>query len=246
MFGLAHRAMLLAPSENALDHRPARLRHAVPLMPRGSFVDGAVAVLAGFGDSLVLCHMRRHADGAKIGDMIGGIVRLALTGRDAAAGGFASRLQRGLRSPAFGGAIGMRDPAGHRQPMPVLHGDVAHIAKLGLPSGRLAIEPAVRVAGTRMGVVLALLAVEVGAIIIVATAVLGAKFCDAQASISVPSTEKCSSDNSGLTREWFRSLVMNFVNTSPFCSRSRFLVKMVGSQTGSSGDSPTNQRYKRL
>jgi hypothetical protein len=65
MFGLAHGAMLLAPSENALDHRPARLRHAVPRMPRGSFVDGAVAVLASFGDGLVLCHMRRQADGSR-------------------------------------------------------------------------------------------------------------------------------------------------------------------------------------
>src|SRR6266851_9090366 len=59
--------------------------------------------------------------------------------------------------------------------MPVLHGGVAHIAKLGLSSGRLAIKPAVRVAGTRMSVVLALLAMEVGAVIIVAAAVLGAK-----------------------------------------------------------------------
>src|SRR5262245_17066518 len=144
-------------------------------MPGSSFVDGAVAVLAGFGDGLVLRHMRRHADGAKIGDMIGGIVRLVLTDRDAAASGFASRLQHGLRSPAFGAPIGMRDPASHRQPMPVLHGGVAHIAKLGLPSGRLAIKPAVRVTGTRMGVVLAPLAVEVGAPIIVTAAVLGAK-----------------------------------------------------------------------
>src|SRR3954469_7095831 len=144
-------------------------------MPRGSFVDGALAGLAGFGDGLVLCHMRCHADDAKIGDMIGGIVRLVLTGGDAAACDFASRLQHDLRSPAFGGAIGMRDPAGHRQPMPVLHGGVAHIAKLGLASGRLAIKPAVGVTGTRMGVVLALLAVEVRAIIILATAVLGAK-----------------------------------------------------------------------
>ena len=88
-----------------------RVATAIALMPRRSFVDGAVAGLAGFGDGLVLCHMRRHADGAKIGDMIGRIVRLVLTGRDAAAGGFASRLQHGLRSPAFGGAIGMRDPA---------------------------------------------------------------------------------------------------------------------------------------
>ncbi len=46
--------------------------------------------------------------------------------------------------------------------------------------------------------------------------------CEAHASISVPSTEKCSSDNSGLTCGWLRSLVMNLVNTSPFCSRSRF------------------------
>src|SRR3954451_17591301 len=137
-------------------------------MPRGSFVDGAVACLAGFGDGLVLCHMRRHADGAKVGDMIGGIVRLVLTGRDATACDFASRLQYGLRSPAFGGAIGMRDAAGHRQPMPVLHGGVAHIAKLGLPSGRFAIKPAVRVAGTRMSVVLALLAVKISAIIVAA------------------------------------------------------------------------------
>src|SRR3979490_2378989 len=78
-------------------------------------------------------------------------------------------------APAFGGAIGMRDPAGHRQPMPVLHGGVAHIAEPGLPSGRLAIKPAVRVAGAGMGVVLALLTVKVGTVIIVAAAVPGAK-----------------------------------------------------------------------
>ena len=52
---------------------------------------------------------------------------------------------------------------------------------------------------------------------------LGRKLlCEAHASISVPSTEKCSSDNSGLTCGWLRSLVMKLVNTSPFCSRSRF------------------------
>ena len=168
-------SMLLAPSENALDHRPARLRHAIPRMPRGSFVDGAVAGLAGFGDGLVLRHMRRHADGAKIGDMIGGIVRLVFTGRDAAARSFASRLQHGLRGAAFGGAIGMRDHAGHRQPVPVIHGGMAHIAELRLPACRLAIKSAVWVAGTRMGVVLALLAMEVCAVVIVAAAVLGAK-----------------------------------------------------------------------
>src|ERR1700693_3738228 len=96
MFGLAHGAVLLAPTEDALSHRPARLRHAIPRMPRGSFIDGAVAGLAGFGDGLVLRHMRCHVDGAKIGDMIGRIVRFVLTGRDAAAGSFAFGPQHNL------------------------------------------------------------------------------------------------------------------------------------------------------
>ena len=47
MFGLAHRAVLLAPAEDAFGHRPARLRHAVALVPRGASVDGALARLAG-------------------------------------------------------------------------------------------------------------------------------------------------------------------------------------------------------
>src|SRR5229473_4903603 len=89
MFGLTHGAMLLAPTEDALGHRPAGLRHAITLVPRSACVDGAVAGLAGFGDGLVLRHMRCHVDGAKIGHMIGGIVRLVLTGRDAMAGSFA-------------------------------------------------------------------------------------------------------------------------------------------------------------
>jgi hypothetical protein len=74
-------------------------------MSRGSFVDGAVAGLAGFGDGLVLRHMRCHVDGAKIGHMIGRVVRLVLADRDAAAGSFASGLQHDLRSAAFGGTI---------------------------------------------------------------------------------------------------------------------------------------------
>jgi hypothetical protein len=144
-------------------------------MPRGSFVDGTVAGLAGFGDGIVLRHVRCHVDGAKIGHMIGGIVRLILTDRDAVAGGFAPGLQHDLRGSAFGSAIGVRDHAGHRQAMPVLHGGVAHITELPLPPGRLAIKPAVWVAGTRMGVVLALLAMEVRAVVIVTAPVLGTK-----------------------------------------------------------------------
>src|SRR5271163_3053530 len=80
-----------------------------------------------------------------------------------------------LRGAALGAAIGVRDHAGHRQPMPVLHGGVAHIGELGLSPRGLAVKPAVGIGRTGMGIVLALLPVEVGAAISVAAAILGAK-----------------------------------------------------------------------
>jgi hypothetical protein len=60
MFGLAHRAVLLAPAEDAFDHRPTRLRQAVALVPRGTSIDGALAALAGCGDAGVTCHCSGH------------------------------------------------------------------------------------------------------------------------------------------------------------------------------------------
>src|ERR1700680_4768454 len=190
--------------------------------------------------------MRRHVHGAKIGDMIGRVIRLVLTGRNAAAGSFAPGLEHDLRGAALSGAAGLRDNAGHRQPMPVLHCGVAHIAELRLPPGGLAIEPTVGVGRTWVSF-LRFCPWKSAPPSSSPLPSLGRKlFCDAQASINVPSTEKCSSDNSGLTWGWRRSRVMKFVNTSPFCSRSRFFVKVVGAQTGSSGESPTNHRYKRL
>src|SRR5271165_2320508 len=76
MFGLAHRAVLLAPAEDAFDHRPTRLRHAIAFVPRGASVDGAPTTLAGCGDAVVLRHMRRNVDGAQMGHMVdGGIFR---------------------------------------------------------------------------------------------------------------------------------------------------------------------------
>jgi hypothetical protein len=54
MFCLAHRAVLLAPTENAFDHGAARLRHAIAFVPRGAFVDSALAIFAGLGDTVVL------------------------------------------------------------------------------------------------------------------------------------------------------------------------------------------------
>jgi hypothetical protein len=71
-------------------------------------------------------------------------------------------------------------------------------------------------------------------------------FIDAQAATCVPSTEKCSSDKSPRTPSWFNSSARNLCATSASSSRSRFFVNTVGTHTGSSTPSPTNQRYSRL
>ena len=68
----------------------------------------------------------------------------------------------------------------------------------------------------------------------------------AHASISVPSTEKWSSDSSALTGSWFRTAAMNLRAMSPSIRRSRFLVNTLTSHTAVSNDSPTNQRNSRL
>src|SRR5712672_25636 len=77
MFGLAHRAVLLAPAEDAFDHRSTRLRHAIAFVPRGASVDGAPTTLAGCGDAVVLRHMRRNVDGAQMGHMVGRVIGLS-------------------------------------------------------------------------------------------------------------------------------------------------------------------------
>jgi hypothetical protein len=162
MFDLAHRTMLLAPTEDAFSHRPARLRQAVAFVPRGTSVDGTLAALASCGNAVVLCHMRRDVDSAQIGHMIGRVIGLVFAHCDAATGLLGLGLEHHLRSAALGSPVGERDHAGHRQSMPVLHGGVAHIAELRFPPGGLAVKTAVGIAGARMRVVLALLAVEVG------------------------------------------------------------------------------------
>src|SRR5512139_2776421 len=92
-----------------------------------------------------------------------------------------------LRSAAFGDAVGERDHAGHRQPMPVLHGNVAHIAELCLAPGRLAIKTAVGIGRACVRVVLTLLSVEIDPAVAIACAVLGV-----EALLGGPGLDQCS------------------------------------------------------
>ena len=93
------------------NHRPARLRHAVTGMPCCAPVDGALAALG--TAAVVLRDMRRDVHGPKLGHVLGRVVG------DAVAGGFGFSLEHLLRSLSLGGSRGMRDKAGHRQPVPV-------------------------------------------------------------------------------------------------------------------------------
>src|SRR6266436_1113348 len=173
MLGLAHCTVLFAPAEDAFGHRPARLRDAVALVPRGSSVDGAAATLAGCGDAVVLCHMRRDVDGAQIGHMVRSVIGFVFAHRNASAELVDFGPEHRLRSAPLSGAGGERDHAGHRQPMPVLHRGVANVAELRLPPGRLAVKSAVGIGRACMRVVRALLPMKVGPAVIIAAAVLG-------------------------------------------------------------------------
>src|SRR6202011_1737129 len=94
--------------------------------------------------------------------MVSRVIGFIFAHRDAAAGLLGFGLEHDLRSAALGSAIGERDHAGHRQPISVLHGGVAHVAELRLAPGGLAVKTAIGIAGARMRVILAPLSVEVG------------------------------------------------------------------------------------
>src|SRR5437016_2626779 len=61
MLGLAHRAMLLAPAEDAFGHLSTSLGDLVADVASGARIDRAPAALAGLGEAIVLRNMRCDA-----------------------------------------------------------------------------------------------------------------------------------------------------------------------------------------
>jgi hypothetical protein len=57
MFGLAHGPVLLAQPKMHSIVAPARLRHAITLVPRGALIDGTFADLVSFGDGGSASHV---------------------------------------------------------------------------------------------------------------------------------------------------------------------------------------------
>ena len=64
------------------------------------------------GISRIAAHMRCDIAGAKIGHMIGRVIGLVRTDRDAATNSFAYGLEHNLRGVALGVAVGVRNHAG--------------------------------------------------------------------------------------------------------------------------------------
>src|SRR5260370_8016907 len=87
--------------------------------------------------------MGRDVDSAQIAHMVSSVIGFVFAYRNASAELLDFGLEHRLRSAPLSGAGGERDHAGHRQPMPVLHRGVAHVAELRLPPGRLAVKSAV-------------------------------------------------------------------------------------------------------
>src|SRR5580698_7298802 len=85
MFGFAHRAVLLAPTEDAFDHCPASLGNCVTGMARRTCVDRACAPLACLCQAVVLRHMRRDVYLAQGLDVVGGVVSFVFARCDAPA-----------------------------------------------------------------------------------------------------------------------------------------------------------------
>src|SRR5512136_2866776 len=106
-------------------------------------------------------------------------------------------------------------------------------AELGLFARPLAIEPRLWIGSRGVGVVRALLAVKIRLPVPPVSvrgrfvrAILRLElFIDAQASINVPSTEKCSVLRSRFTRGCARTVLNSLAAMSPSNRRSRFLEK---------------------
>ena len=191
--------MLRAPSKQALDHVACALREAVAFVPCGPSVDGRLACLSGLYDIRVDGDVRGDVLCPQAHHVFRNIIGLVHADRDAG-------LWRGvlpqhlLRCRTFRRAAGLRDQPRDGQAVPVFPRGVSHVAEVALLPLTLAVEAAVGIGRAVMRVVLACRAVPWKFAPSPSVSLFRLKLLwPAHASISVPSTEKCSSDNSGVT-----------------------------------------------
>src|SRR3954451_25445377 len=242
MPGLAQPGGGLCPAEGLLDALSDDLADLVSGMAGRASVDGGGLDLSR--------DVRGDVEGAKLSDEVLGVVALVGPQRDAARS-IGAGFDHVEGRDALGVAVRHGQAGVDHQPVAVLHQGMADEAELRLTAGALAVEPGIRVGGALMSVVGAALAVE--SLSRLRPWAGGSPepsfgltlFIEAHASIMVPSTLKCSVDRRRFTFGWASTAARNLCATSPASSRSRFLPKLVCSQTASSTPSPTNQRNRR-
>ena len=83
MIGLAHRAILLAPAEDAFGHLSTGLRDLVADVAGRARIDRTPAPLAGLGEAVVLRNMRRDVHPAQRRNVIPCVVGFVLADGDA-------------------------------------------------------------------------------------------------------------------------------------------------------------------
>ena len=204
------------------------LTHVITRMPGGPTINRTPADL--------LRHVGRDVPDADIGDEARHIVALVCSDRAARR---RAGLQQQCRRLAFGGPrrVGRTDVGD--EPMPIIQQHVAQIRQLRLLPLALPMQHRLRISRRLVRVVAPPLAVEVDCGIPGSSGgALGAAsrhrklFRLAQASNCVPSTVKCSSESRPAARAWAWTASKKAAATSPASSRSRFLVNVVGCQTG--------------
>ena len=192
------------PAEPLLDALAQPLAGGVARMPGGASVDPGLARLAGLPDVAADGDMRGHGALPQRVHELGHVVGLVGAQRDPPR--FLAAPQHGQCRLPLGGA-GSPDQRGvDDQRVGVLHQEMAHVAQPAPLAPGLAMEPSIGVGCRRMRRVRAPLAAEVpfgvasGRRVVAVAIPAPEAFIDSHASISVPSTEKCSSDSTRRTR----------------------------------------------
>ena len=151
----------LDPAEHLLDTFAVALANLVAGVPQGSSVDRRLAPLAGLGQMTIDGDVRGHGSGAQVGHEPGHVIGLVGAQGDPPLRSAAAALDQIERRLSLGRTAGLGDAATNRQTVAVLHQGMTEIAELGRLAVALAVELGVRIGGAPMGLVGALLAVEV-------------------------------------------------------------------------------------
>ena len=160
MFRLAHGAVLLAPSEQTLDHFAFALREDVARVLGGSSIDGRLARRSSLGDIRVDGDVRGDVLRPQARHMFSHIIGLVRADRDAGMWrGFLR--QHFLRGRAFRRTARLRDQPRNGEAVPVFHRGMPQVAEFTLLALALAVETAVGIGRACMRGILAYRAVEV-------------------------------------------------------------------------------------